>query len=122
MEDIVREKAKVAFQQGVRSAEYQLLFWSWIAELCEREQARPPVENLITRNGIQFKLQSVKGRDYRYVPLDKWVEADFAYNPEPLQEKILSEIRIQAKALEEAKILEPDISSIDPDSLGSEDD
>lgn len=105
MDDLVRIKAIVAFQIGVDSAEYQRLLSDWIEELCKRPQAKPPVQSEIIRNGIVYVLQSVKGRNYRYVPPAKFIQSKFCIDPEPLREKILAEIRIQTIALTVDKIL-----------------
>lgn len=105
----VHMMAIAAHQFGTNSEQFKLAYAAWVEELADKPSHRPPPELIITRNCIQFRLQSAHGNDYRYVPLDKFDPAQFCIELESNRERVLREIRTGQKAKEELLLIEAGI-------------
>lgn len=100
--------SRAAFEGGTGSNNdnYWELKNMWFERLVQRGLRRPPVENTVTRNGIQLQLQQIDGDNYRYVPVDKFAADKLVLRPRPVGEIIQAEIRIGLKALIEGQLVE----------------
>lgn len=91
---------------GLNNQTYWELKNMWFEKLVQRGLRRPPVENTVTRNGIELRLQQIDGDNYRYVPVEKFDADKLVLRPRPVGEILQSEIRIGLKALKEAQLVE----------------